>query len=167
MGNELDHRQSGCSTSVVILTVLIVIVFLLAITTVGGVLLLTRMRTAQQHAVMAHERAMMQAKAARQAVEQAYEQAEAELEQAKAIAAETQAEQAPVITIQLDKDGRVWLDGEPVDPSGVEAALRESGAGKVVIEADKRCLFEHVARQLEICQNLDIDDLEIKTLENE
>ncbi len=167
MGNELDHQQSGCSTSVVILTVLIVIVFFLALATVGGALLFTRMRTAQQHAMMAHEQALMQAQAARQAVEQAHAQTEAELDQAKAIAAETQAEQAPVITIQLDKDGRVLLDGEPVDPSGVEAALRKTGAGKVVIEADNRCLFEHVARQLEICQKLDIDDLEIKTLENE
>ena len=72
------------------------------------------------------------------------------------------------ITIQLDDKGHLKMDDKPVEGKQLKNLLRNAGKGResaiaVTIKADKKCMFEHVATVLSVCQELDISNVKITT----
>ncbi len=70
------------------------------------------------------------------------------------------------ITIELNQDGQVSMDGQLIELANLESALRSAISGResavsLVIKADKKCLFEPVAEVLSICKTVDIPSVRI------
>ncbi len=74
------------------------------------------------------------------------------------------------ITVELNQDGKITMDGKPIESDQLKSTLRDAGKGResavsVLIKADKKCLFEHVASVLAVCQELDIPNVRITARE--
>ncbi len=70
------------------------------------------------------------------------------------------------ITLQVDEEGKIKMDGRAVEQKQLAMMLRHARKGResalsVTIKADKKCLFEHVASVLSVCQELDIPNVSI------
>jgi biopolymer transport protein ExbD len=75
------------------------------------------------------------------------------------------------VTIQLDEGGKIQVDGTACELSQLKDLLAKAGEGRenamvVVVNADKRCLFEHVAAVLAVCKELNLPLVRVGTLGN-
>ncbi len=153
---------------------------------VGGVFVFARAETRQAQAMAQHE--MARSMAERLKAEQLQVQAEVQRRQAEATAQFDRVVEPPQviespkmdrvkepirvanreITLRLDEQGKIHLDDKPVELKQLNTLLRDAGKGResalsVTIEANKKCLFEHVAAVLSVCQDLDIPNVSITT----
>lgn len=74
------------------------------------------------------------------------------------------------ITLLLDEQGKIALDEKPVEQQQLAELLRNAVKGResalsVTLKVNKKCLFEHVAAVLAVCQELDIPDVRITAAE--
>ncbi|MCY2987072.1 MAG: biopolymer transporter ExbD [Planctomycetota bacterium] len=73
------------------------------------------------------------------------------------------------IAVKLDPQGKILVDGQAVDPGGLKNLLvktREDGAihREVVVEVDRRCLFEHVAAVQAVCKEAGVENVRVQAL---
>jgi biopolymer transport protein ExbD len=72
------------------------------------------------------------------------------------------------ITLQLDQEGQVTMDGQIVPIDELETALANARKGRestlsVVVRADAQCRFQYVAAVLEICKKVDLPNVQVAT----
>lgn len=75
------------------------------------------------------------------------------------------------VTIRLDEEGKIQVDGTACGLPQLKEQLAKAGEGRenaivVVVNADKRCLFEHVAGVLAVCKELNLPDVRVGALNN-
>ena len=71
------------------------------------------------------------------------------------------------ITVQLDPQGTILADGQAVDSDGLKDLLVKARPNSkirldVVIEVDRRCVFENVAAVQAICQEVGIENVQVQ-----
>jgi biopolymer transport protein ExbD len=71
------------------------------------------------------------------------------------------------ITVQLDPQGTILADGQAVDIDGLKDLLVKARPNSkirldVIIEVDRRCVFEHVAAVQAICKEVGIENVDIQ-----
>jgi biopolymer transport protein ExbD len=178
-----DNQASGSSG------ILIVVLFLVGFAVLAGVCLVGiggwfYLRTGHQQQAATEERAMaeQQAEVARQQAETAEQQARQLIDEAMAQAhalpppAEFDREVVAAmdsgrqLTIELDKQGQLTVDGESTDLGGLTNKLRaivadEGATITVNVRADNECPFQHAAAVISSCQQLGISRFRIQPLE--
>ena len=70
------------------------------------------------------------------------------------------------VAIQIDAEGKLQLEGTACELPQLKERLQQAGQGReqdlvVVVKADKRCVFEHVAAVLAICKELNLPHVRI------
>ncbi len=75
------------------------------------------------------------------------------------------------ITVEIDAEGQVQIDGKAVEQDHLETTLREASEGRksaliVTVQAAPECRFEQVNRVLSICQELEIANVRIRASED-
>ncbi len=180
------RRSSAGKIIALVLTFGFLFFGMLAVAGVGFALLA---RSESQHArvVMERERAMQQVQRARAAelqARRAAENAQSFSELQETLVRELPVEEAfaqprrnePIrvanreITLQLDAEGNIQMDDQPVAAKQLKTLLRNASKGResalsVLVKADKKCLFENVAMVLEVCQELDVPNVRITQLD--
>ena len=73
------------------------------------------------------------------------------------------------MTIQLDSQGKILADGHAVELDQLKDLLvktREDGTIRleVVVEVDRQCLFEHVARVQAVCKEAGVENVRVQAL---
>jgi biopolymer transport protein ExbD len=77
-----------------------------------------------------------------------------------------------LVTVELDSQGQIRLDGKSIDlaglPGRLQAIAADEGRSKITIDlrADNACPFEHVAAVIGTCRQLEISRFHIRTLES-
>ena len=71
------------------------------------------------------------------------------------------------ITVQLDPQGTILADGQTVDIDGLKDLLVKARADSkirldVVIEVDRRCVFEHVAAVQAVCKEVRVEHVDVQ-----
>jgi biopolymer transport protein ExbD len=71
------------------------------------------------------------------------------------------------ITVQLDPQGTILADGQAVDIDGLKDLLVKARADSkirldVVIEVDRRCVFEHVAAVQAVCKEVRVEHVDVQ-----
>jgi hypothetical protein len=137
----------------------------LMLAAIGGVFYF-RLRTAQQHALLAREEAMVQAERARQLAEQRLREAEADRAHAEAGFLQQFDDRSPRAgsekpRVQIDRGGQIFVNSDEIELGDLQEILGPAQA--VIIEADNECLFEHVARVLIKCDEIGIDRIDVRT----
>jgi hypothetical protein len=161
MGSDA-RQQTGCSTAAIILTVVLgMALFFILLAVALAALFYTRARTEQQHAMMARERAMVEAERAMRIAEEAHAQAVAERARAEKLAADLQVESRDAIVVGIDQDGGITLNGDPTDLEGLRAKLLAAREQPVVIEVDPQCRFEHVSGVLAVCEEAEMEGVQV------
>ena len=113
---------------------------------------------------------------ARAMAEEAAEAARAQAVQARKMAAEFEKAvldktvPGPQITVELDKDGKLKLNGEAIELPRLLDRLKALAADKttsitVDVRADEQCPFQHVAELISACQEVGITRFRFGTLE--
>ncbi len=152
---------------------------------IGGVAFFAMARSESRHVqvMVERERAMRQSQQARAQMEAVrsrvldLDQARPRLDKLTPLveASAAPATREPIrvanreITIELNQDGKITMDGKPVELEQFQPALRDANKGResalsVLVKADKQCRFEHVAAVLAVCQELDIPNVRISAL---
>lgn len=71
------------------------------------------------------------------------------------------------VTLELDEGGGTWLDGRPVEPAGLESALKtamaEGGTERVVLEADERVSHGRVVEAMDAARRAGASGLVVGT----
>ncbi len=82
-------------------------------------------------------------------------------------ASATAAARRDEVTIELDERGGTWLDGRPVEPAGLESALKtamaEGGTERVVLEADERVSHGRVVEAMDAARRAGASGLVVGT----
>jgi hypothetical protein len=175
-----DQPPRSTSGSVVIIVFLLVLVVLGGILVVGvGTWFLVRSRRAEQVATVERHRALeaeQMARAMAKEAEAAAEAARSQAFEALRTAAEFEKEfidkiqSDTQITVELDKTGKLEMNGEAIDLSKLLDRLKALAADKnasitVDVRADEECQFQHVAALISACQQLEITRFRFGTLE--
>ena len=153
-----EDRQSGSGVAVAVVLVLVVLL--------GGFLALAvgtwffeRVSAVERQVVIEQNRAITEAEKAR------LMQIETELDRDQLLAEADPEETQPVpvqqMTIEVDKEGNAFLDGNSLQTEELQSRLRalmdeSSGQLSIVVQVDDQCRFEHVARILSLCEEAGI-----------
>jgi len=164
MGYE-EHPRSGSAGVVIALVVGLVLLLLAGLAVVGvGALFWVRTRTevrqatvAEAEAIQAQERALVELK-----------RLEAEVAPAPVASPMAQAAPQREITITLDADGNITVNGESATADRLNDVLKEAQQGEAVtavIKADRRCDFGHVAAVQDACLESGIEAIRFAVAE--
>jgi len=116
------------------------------------------------------ERAFEAAKQAQQLAEEAQRRARASSENAVAEASDSPTDEGNEVTIEIDEDGNLAVNGKPGALADLRTTLlkvseRAGEGASVAIKVDDRCVFRHVARVIAICEEAGIEDVRIRSAE--
>ena len=170
MGHHTD-RQTGCTPAIIGITLFagMLMVFLLI---AGGAatVLFFRMRTTEQLVWAERERAATEATRARLLAEDAELRAKTDFEKAVTGGSDSQAVEGNEVTIEIDEDGNLAVNGKPAALADLRTTLlkvseRAGEGASVAIKVDDRCVFRHVARVIAICEEAGIEDVRIRSAE--
>jgi biopolymer transport protein ExbD len=172
-----DNQPRSSSLPVVAIVLLLIFMVLGGMVVVGvGTWFLVRSRRAEQVATVERHRAIQAEQMARAIAVEAAEAARAQADQARQLAAEAKAEltdkPVPVrqVNVELDKAGKLKLDGEAIELAALLDRLKALAADKttsitVEMRADEKCPFQHVADLIAACQKLGITRFRFGTLD--
>jgi biopolymer transport protein ExbD len=181
MNMGYDNQPRSSSASVVIILVLLVFMMLggMLVVGVGGWFLVARSRMQREVAIEQRQRAIEAQQMARAMAEEAEVAAEAARMQAgralktvaefeKEVVGKTQ--DSMQITLQLDRDGELTVDGEPADLDRLNRIMESAVAEKdatITIEvlADEQCTFRHVEEVVSLCQEWGVARFRLRTLD--
>ena len=180
MNMGYDNQPRSSSVPVVAIVLLLIFMVLGGLVVVGvGTWFLVRSRRAEQVVMVERQRAIeaeqmaraMAAKveaAAEEARTQAFEALQTAKEFEKEVVSRTQSDTQ--ITVQLDQDGKLTVDGESADVDGLNKIMESAVAGKdasITIEllADEQCMFRHVEEVVSLCQKWGITRFRLRTLD--
>lgn len=76
------------------------------------------------------------------------------------------------IVVDLNREGRITVDGRPLDPVRFETVLREANdnpdvAAAVQFRVDRECPFRYVAEMQALCSKLNVDEVTLAVAEDE
>jgi len=160
-----DNRQHGSAGTV------LAIVAVIAVLLLGGLMLLGVgawffVRTEAEQAEVVAVRQFDQAVAEMEKYEELTAQVEIE-ELAKAAEPEATARE---FTVELDRDGSISVDEEPTDLDGLKTRIQgaaQNGSVRLTVqlEADPRCLAQHVIAVQSLCREFGIEDVHMSVSE--
>jgi hypothetical protein len=178
-----EGRNSGASgDAIVIAGVLVVFLLVLGLLAVGvGAVFFVRTRAVEQQAIVARERAVVEAERARRVqaeAQRARDLSSTKRDGAGALEGETQGDPKGSdtigfrqLTIQIGEDGDIQADGDALDLGSLKEKLRalrgdEDTTLKIVIQVDHRCVFQHVAAVLSVCDETGINNVRVAASED-
>ena len=159
-----DNPQRGSAGTVV------AIVAVIAVLVLGGLVLLG------VGALFFVRTGARQAEVARMEVDRAV----VELEKAEELATQVQVRESATVelqeasrrelTIEIDQDGAIMVNGESTDLDGLRTQIQklgESGGVQLAVQlkADPRCLARHVVAVHSVCSELGVGDVHMSSLE--
>jgi biopolymer transport protein ExbD len=169
-----DHSgRPDSSTAVIVVAVIAGLVIALGLLALGAFLFVglrarTAVRLQRQRALVVQRQAMEQHARLAAQRDRAWQQQTAANEAAIQVVDELTDAPSSLrqISIQLNDQGHLEVDGEPMSLVELERRLRAAepsvGVGpSVVICADGRCLFEHVSSVLSVCEQAGIEDVRV------
>jgi biopolymer transport protein ExbD len=179
MGYDNQPRSSSGPVVIIVLLLILAVLGGLLVVGVGGWFFLARSSMHQRVAIEQQERAIHAEKMARAMAEEAEAAAETARSQSfealqtakefeKEVVSKTRADTQ--ITVQLDQDGKLTVDGEPADLDGLNKITESAVADKdasITIEllADERCMFRHVEEVVSLCQERGTTRFRLRTLD--
>jgi biopolymer transport protein ExbD len=175
MGYDNQPRSSSGTVVAIVLLLIFMVLGGLFVAGVGGWFFLRSSRT-EQALMVEREQAVRAEQVARAMAEKAARAAQAQADQARELAAELEKEVVDEtvpglqISIELDKDGQLKLNGEAIDLPALMDRLKAPAADEITsitanVRADNECPFEHVVSVISSCQDLGITRFRIRTLD--
>jgi biopolymer transport protein ExbD len=174
------RRKSSAGIIFLILFLFAMFAFGLLLLACVGAFIFARAEAQRSHAVARREMARAEAEERRAEIESFRDQVEVQRQQAISDARSAfkasaeKAEEEPIrvaqreLTLLLDADGNIEADGKAVEKDQLKKFLRDANKGRetaltVTIKADRQCLFDHVAKVLSVCQELDVANVRVAT----
>lgn len=193
MQSQAPPRRKS-SAGIVLVILFLFVAFIVGGLLLAGVgaVIFARAEAQQAHAVAQRERAMAEAQRLRAEMESHRDQLEQQRQRivnpshaaghehaiAEQIAQDhsMKPENEPIrvanreLTLQVDAEGNIEVDGKEIKRDQLKQYLRDASKGRetaltVTVKADKKCLFGHVASVLSICQELDVANVRVATLD--
>jgi len=162
MGND-NHQHGSAGTFVAIVAVIVVLLL-------GGLVLLgvgalfwvrTDARQAEVVARMEVERAVVEMEKAEKLATRVKVKESAKVESKEASTRE--------LTIEIDRDGAITVDGESTNLDGLRTRIQKVGTNggvrlAVQLKADPCCLARHVVAVQSVCSEQGVEDVRMSTL---
>jgi len=147
MGYAKERGTNSASTAVAAVLVVVLLLVLGIMVLGAGAWFFARARASEEQAMAVRQRAVVQERALVVAGE------------FKAKRDAQTADSRRKVTIQLDHEGNIQTDGDPLQLADLKAKLEDTSKETdmaVVISVDNRCLFQHVGAVLDVCRQIGI-----------
>jgi len=162
-----DNPQRGSAGAIVAIVAVFVALLLggLVVLVVGGWFFMrAEVRETEMVARVEADRAVVEMEKA--------EELAARVEVAESAKVELLETPARALTIEIDQDGAITVDGERTDFDDLNARIQETGEDSdvrltVQLKVHPRCLAQHVVAVQSACSELGVQDVQMSTLETQ